>query len=810
MKSLMNTHHLRKASFLGLFLISFITLLSSVQLLAQTDGSAPSNEQPSEGQDPASPNPPAELPPVSASTQLAQAEAKKNAPLPPAPNTPLPPPDFSSLPAPEDINSEEEAMAALEALFKMIEAEAAAQGESGPPIPPPSELFGIPPSQAGGGGPRPGPPSSGSSAADSTQEKDGMIGPIVLVDETAHQVVELLQKLTGKTILMQQTLPPLKVNFNSIKPLPREEAIIALESVLSLNGVAITPVNKDFLKAVPTVGINTQAPEILENPALDKQPSQKVYSKFYTLNYLSTEEALPMLQPFLTPGVSSITPFPKSTALLITDALINLQRVETVLLHADRPVQMREEILFFPLENITAAEMQKRLEQLYDKSLKNYLQGSTTFDADERTNQFIVITHASNIPTIRRFVDSLDVDSAPITQSRVFTLKHADAPKVVEVIQQIINGQKQSVKDKEKDLKKNTTTPELSVPGSSGDGGQNSLQFSDYITIVADERSNAIVTYGTRSDLSQVENLVEEIDVLLPQVRIEVVISEVTLNDDSQRGIDSFGITWNENGSGVLSTDIKGPQSSKIANRPFTLTASGNSIANASINALLQTAQRNNNVSILSAPTIVTTHNQEATIEVVQQRPIITAQNTDVTNTNSITNTINYKDIGITLKVKPLIGIDGVIQMEITQKVEDVFGEQEINGVNQPLIGKREAKSFVSVSDKELIILGGLQENKHTETERKMFILGQMPIIGSLFTSVIKEDEKRELIIFIKPHLIATPGKGNEDAEAVLLHTDTRETVESYLENGEWPKEEEKKPAKPKKSTLMRSGPRRS
>ena len=230
-------------------------------------------------------------------------------------------------------------------------------------------------------------------------------------------------------------------------------------------------------------------------------------------------------------------------------------------------------------------------------------------------------------------------------------------------------------------------------------------------------------------------------------------------------------------------------------------------INNATIGAILGTAERDSDVSILSTPTIVTTHNQEAQIEVVEQRPILTQQNTDTTNTNSITNSINYKDIGIVLTVKPLIGLNGVIQMEITQRVENVVSNQKIGDVDQPIIGKREAKSFVSVNDGELIILGGLQENTREDSENKMFILGQLPVIGGLFTSEVHNYVKRELIIFIMPHLISSADAGNKDAELILSRSENKERVTTYIETGKIP--EIKKKSEPKKKK-RRTGPRRA
>ena len=208
------------------------------------------------------------------------------------------------------------------------------------------------------------------------------------------------------------------------------------------------------------------------------------------------------------------------------------------------------------------------------------------------------------------------------------------------------------------------------------------------------------------------------------------------------------------------------------------------SLKDFSINTILKTARRNTEVTILSTPTLVTTHNQEASINVVESRPVITATQSDNFGGTSLRSSVQYRDIGIELIVKPLIGPNGIIQMEIDQKIETVVDTVDIDGNEQPIIGKRQAKSFLSVADKELIVLGGLQQLDNTETRGRMAILGEIPLLGKLFRSRADEQTKRELLIFIRPEILLTTDDAYRNTIENIEKLTRRDTIEKLLEEG--------------------------
>lgn len=652
-----------------------------------------------------------------------------------------------------------------------------------------------------------GPLGQNSTQAQEINPNAEIVGNIVLVDESPNQVFALLEKLTGKSILRKQILPPVKLNFNSQKPLTKGEAIDALTSILALNGIAVTAVGDKFLKAVPTIGVNAESPEILTQSSLDLPPSERVVTKIFKVNYLPIKESIPTLQPFLSKGTGSLVPFYNNNSFLVTDSLLNVQRLENLLLRLDRPIEMREEVHFFQLRNVSATDIQNRLNRLKESGLTNYLSGSTFFEADDRTNQLIVITHSNNISMIEKLVHSLDLDIQPISQSEVYYLKHANSVKVAEVIQKIIDGQKQARKDTEKEKKDSnklaSAAKEIEKKETHTIATETiaeNLQFSPLTTIVADERSNSIVAYGMPGDLKQVHKLIEKIDVLLSQVAIEVVIAEVRLLDGQTRGLESFGINFNlqplspgsstlvPGGNDLSYNVIPGTATPPTGPKAFTLNSFG-TLENFNIQTVFNTAKQKDNIRILSAPTILTTHNKKGIIKIVDTIPFLKDQTTQLNLPEVTTNSVDYKDVGIELQVTPLIGQNGIIQMEIKQVVSDISGSTTVgSGVNTqkvPNVSKREAESFVSVEDGEMIILGGLQQVNDVDTKHKMFFFGDLPILGdSIFTSRTKTLTIRELIFFIRPIMVVYPTDDKTRIQKMIDQSYNQEDIQHYIDFG--------------------------
>ena len=631
------------------------------------------------------------------------------------------------------------------------------------------------------------------------EDPDVVIDLLVLTDETAIQVIELLEQLTDKIILRRQDLPVTKINFNSRGPIKKSEAILALESLLSLNGIMLTDMGGRFLKAVPASNPSTQVPTMIHGSTQYLPSSQQIYAKLFKLNYLVADQSTTnLITSSLSPN-HNLTIYPKSNALLITDALVNLQRIESLLKENDQPQAIRESVEFIKLEFVQAKDMESQLRSLIDGSLKSYLQGNTNITVDERTNQLILVTHPANLALIKSVIDNIDIDAAPLTASEVFPLKQAKAEDVVKIIDEIISGQRKSREDDARtaNAKPNQLSPAPSptpntnspiVPNAKANSNA-SLQFSEFVGLSADERINAIVAYGTQQDLKTLETLIEKIDIPLSQVRIEAIITEVGLNESQSTGLKNFGLLFNDitGPTGIAGTSLN------LSNDGIqTVDSSGNSssivIDNFSIQGILELAENDSNVKVLSTPSIVVSHNEEGVINVSESRPIVTGTTSSVSSTGNSTNlrdTVEYRDIGIELIVTPLIGADGSVQMEIKQSANQLSSSSvEVNNNPQPIIGKREANSTITVQDGKIAVLAGLQQNKTNNSKAVFPLIGRLPVLKHLFSNSNKEYNRTELIIFIRPTIIRNPNQSQDLTNDIIENYEEGETIEGYLEDG--------------------------
>ena len=640
------------------------------------------------------------------------------------------------------------------------------------------------------------------------ENPDEMVGLIVLSDETALQVLDMLEKMTGKIILRRQDIAAVKINFNSRGPLTKGEAVLALESLLSLNSIMLTDMGGRFMKAVPATSVNSHVPEMLIGSTLDLPASQQIYAKLFKFDYLQAEATSGTTVTPLLSQNSSVVVFPKSNAMLITDALINLQRIERIINEMDKPQDIREDIRFIKLDYIQAAEMQQRIENLIQGPLKSYLEGNTSVTADERTNQLILITHPGNLKIIMDVIENVDVDAAPLTSSEVFPLRQAKAEEVVPIIEEIISGQKEgreedakteikkknnSNKNNNKSNNNNGPIPQPSTQVASqgtatSSSSNSSLQFSNFVGLSADERTNSIVAYGTHNDLKTLKELIEKIDIPLPQVLIEAVITEVTLKEDQASGLSSFGFTYDGltdplkqlfTGVNIVTPGATGAGSG-ITGGSIDL----NNPSDFSLSALVTASDTDSNARILSTPRIMVSHNEEGIINVSESRPIITSSTSSLNNTNNNSrSTVEYRDIGIKLTVTPLIGADGTVQMTIEQTVENVVGTIQVDENDQPIIGIREATSTVSVQDNQVIVLGGLQQNSLTDSNSYVPGFRRIPFLGGLLGTDTKEYDRTELIIFIRPKVLPNPAEAQNLSNAYIEKAEEKEAVMDYLEN---------------------------
>ena len=397
---------------------------------------------------------------------------------------------------------------------------------------------------------------------------------------------------------------------------------------------------------------------------------------------------------------------------------------------------------------------------------------------DARTNSVMVTTAAQQMDAVGTLIEQLDRDIADFAEdTRIFTLEHADAANLSGVFNELLST--------ELFERQAATRTNLAGGGFGGFGGGfggrtlstgalgSGTQTADAargltgnVKIVADEETNALLITTFVRNFPAVEKLVKQLDILLPQVLIEAQIIEVTLDDDS-----AFGVEWMWEQDTTINDDTyhqEGTTDFGLTDEIFGLKYG---IVSGKLDAMLRALTKNTKVNILSTPRIMTKNNQEAIINVGQAVPFLVS--TQETQTGGILTSIDFRDVGVILTVTPRINRSGTVSLDVNQQINSLV---EFTLFDAPIISTREASAFVTIKDKQTMVIGGMIKDDKTETVHKIPVLGDIPLLGKLFQRTDARIEKTELMVFITPHVVYT------DADADRVTAEQREKL--HLQNG--------------------------
>ena len=628
------------------------------------------------------------------------------------------------------------------------------------------------------------------------------VGPVILRDETVAQVLDLMQRWTGKSILRPQALPASNYTLSLPASITRDEALLAIETLLNLNGIAVIQQGDKFLKVVPNLVAKAESPTLLAGSTLTMPPSGRIATKIYTLKHANAQEFITQIISSLNTTLASPPVyFGRNNAFLITDSITNLQKIENLVTQLDRPQLDLVVTKSYTLKNAMATDLVNKLtamlrtQAVASGGAPFRLSTGTTFLADERTNRVLLMGSADQHDFFDKLIDTLDQKSNPNTKTDVIFLRHADAQQVATLVTGLVTGQTTAATragntTRSTTLNRTTTAAPVATTAATaaaaGTQQAGADEFSNTVTVLPDVRSNSIVVSGTNDDLRLLHDLIDKVDVVLPQVRIEVVIVEVKLSDNESNGFNTLGLTVT-NGKlvGIGGTGagfgVNGATATATAIAPNSANASQGTLTGNNLSATigLVTTPRKGDLKILSVPAITTTHNKEATIFVGESRPVITGSSVAAT-TGQVTSTVSQRDIGIQLKVLPLIGKDGSVQLQVSQSVEDILGTTILDGNDQPIIGRRTTDSYVSAMSGEIVVLGGLQRTVSTKSTSR---LGPIPFLGDLLGSSTNTEEKQELIIFLRPYVLNSAAVDNLDALSRATGSAMGSDVKKIIDN---------------------------
>jgi general secretion pathway protein D len=591
---------------------------------------------------------------------------------------------------------------------------------------------------------------------------DEPLEEVKLRDHDTNMILDMIQSITGRYILRPQNLPQVKINFDSMNVLTKRETLLALESLLAMNGIGITKIDSQFFKAVPATGMNAHVPIWLDGPASALPPSQRVYTKLFYLNYAPVVEVREQVQPFATPNVSSLIVFEKANSLMITDSLLNIQRIEKIIESIDRPItkfELGTVIETYSCKSISSAELKKQMDGLLEKSLKPFLGGTTAIESDSRTNKVLVITKKDNWPMLLELFQELDAEVKLKTTHKLFKLQHGDAEDVHRILEEIISGQKKVAEEIAPGKSKSSSVQEKQAGegftstytrsgridvarGSKVLGQDESIEFSPLVSISVVAKTNSILAYGLPSDISLLSDMIDDLDEPLPLARIDTIFVMVDLSQQKQRGIDALfsDLEWaddeNVERQQIINPGPDGDITTTGDNFTETVTSlTGSNVIDGVLKVpglnsavpfqmenwklrkirweqIFSVASERNDVRIFSTPSIMVSHNAEAVhIKIEDERSVVIPTYAGNLNTTESSNTGQREKITASTELeikKPKIGLSvlneqnqsvpGSIFMEVKVKAEK-FDETQANEYQgQSLPGKKVREALSHVS----------------------------------------------------------------------------------------------------------------
>lgn len=611
-----------------------------------------------------------------------------------------------------------------------------------------------------------------------------------------------------------------KVTLQTSKPLTKEELLPTLDMLLGLNNAALTEQGGMYLIK--------PANEALYSSSINSLTSARMPNGYQVriipVKNVAATELSEILKPLM-PEKSVLHVDPNRNILLVAGSGNEIARAMEVVNTFDVDIMKGRSFALFTPANVSAGKIIEELEQIFNnKTSKEDDASFFRFIEIERLNAVLAITHQANyLKDIENWVLRLDrINPAAAGGVNVYRCQHVSAADLADTLSGIFGSgvqrsSKASIASGRKSLSATnkssggTSSSTSSMGGSTGTnrqqdsasertlsdrtdrsanrssgalggslsggvgssgGGNNEMPN---VKILADEGNNALIVVATAQEYAVIQRVLKQLDVLPLQVLIDATIVEVTLNDDLKYGLQWY-FSHNNGGTNQITggsaqgldvLDLTKEAAKAFSTGGFTYAFSSGS---KDIQAVLNASAKNNNVNVISSPSLMVLNNQEASIKVGDSVPIRSSVSTNLTaggaNSTPIqTSSIQMIDTGVNLSVRPRVNAGGLVLMDILQSVNQAIKTTTSDTIDSPTIQKREIESSVAVQSGETIVLGGLIKENNDYLRDGVPLLHEIPLIGPLFGGTTRNKDKTELVVLLTPRVM----KSRQDAQDITL-----------------------------------------
>lgn len=559
--------------------------------------------------------------------------------------------------------------------------------------------------------------------------------------------LRFMSELLGENILVDPGITG-TVSVVSPKAVTLNEAREVMLSVLEMNNLILEQMD-GYSKVTPASGGAVTTGSVVKSDR-SVAPGEAVIVQVVPLNYVKAGYVVSPLKTAI--KEIQVSPVGNGSSVLLVGKASLLNRAVSVIRALDAPDSIRA-IKVVPLSYANAKLLEAQMNAM-GKDASSKMAGLMAV-ADERTGRIVLIGSAQGLREAERVIKELDLPSRT-ENFHVYKLHNADAKTVAEQLSQILATAAKLSPDKE--------------------GGVPS-------TVVPDLPTNSLIFTASQEQYNSLKSILEQLDTQPKQVMLRGLIAEVSLNKLNSAGIDWAAWGGDLMGDAVIAgnvqlgntgvpSDVQSLYQSLMTNEEVITNQAGNAVGTTTstqgaglMYAYIRLLNRFDAINVLSMPRLLCTDNLESSLQVGQVIPQLTGSLTNQANTDSVTNSYEYKDVGLILTVTPHIRSGNLVALEIEQRIEEL---QTTTNNATPITSKREVKTSVLVANGQTVIIGGLIKEAEKELKNRVPFFSYIPLIGNLFKSTEKQREKVDLMIFLTPYIIETPEHASQVTDRII------------------------------------------
>lgn len=584
-----------------------------------------------------------------------------------------------------------------------------------------------------------------------TQPANGQTWKINIKNADLNEFVVQVAEITGRTFVVD---PRIKGNVTVISSTPMSaDAVYELFlSVLRVHNWTAVP--SGGVIRIQQTATAKQSPGV--EGALNRLPPEELVTRVVAAQNVESAELVKILRPLI-PQYGHIAAVANPNVVIISDHADNIIRLMEIVQQID--VADDEDVVVVPLKEAWVGNVVAMLEKVAPDQLGRGASGPQRIQiiANERNNTLVLRGKPRPIAEILKLIDKLDQPATAAGGTQVIYLKYADATKVAELLEGMVS-------------ERNGATAE------EGPAAKTMIR--------ADESLNAIVVRADPSIMSEIQAILDGLDIRRTQVLIEAAIVEVSITDSTRIGVEIAAADESGDTVPLVTTSLDGVISTLLGNiigedgnidvlsglaglsaeGVPTLAAAKIDAGDISFGAVVRALATNSDANLLSTPSILTLDNQEAKIVVGNEVPFRTGSFTTTGDgSDNPFTTIQREDVGLQLTVTPHIhdeiAVSLEVALEITNVVDSPIGSEAFSDV---VTSKRTVENTILADDRQTIVLGGLIQDDISDSVRKVPLLGDVPVLGHLFRSTNKSRTKRNLLVFLRPTVIRNKDEANQ------------------------------------------------